>query len=482
MTDITSDTENPEEPTTDIPANPTADELNPLFATPVKSDRYRKGIPPVFAESQEKYYQDELTKIERVLDLGYQDTTRISKDGAKLRASFKDEVTIRVTENEAMARRVETLSATVDSDRSNTAALIQIEQTARATKDDALAQQVTTLSASVKTTTDSLDAKIVAEQTARATQDSALAQSITTLTATVNTNTASISSESTARINADGALSSRIDTLNTAVGTNSAAITNEATARANADGANATAISNLTTTVNGNTASISQTSSVVDGLKAKWGVKINNNGRVAGVSLNSDNTGYSNFDVEANAFTIYSPGTTNKMIYWDGSTLVVKGDITANKITAQAVNALPDNTIDRPVLAKPNILGSGTYYPQSNEFPSAGYNGTLNPENSQPIDSWYSCTLFIPTGLYVDSSWTGAPSNIYMATAAIVSSSISNGGTTGYSMAQVLIGDGTGSDGVTVKNQIYIRYTFDPSHSGYGKITINAIGWKIVQI
>lgn len=552
--------------------------LDNTFAVPPKSDKYRKGVPPAFAESKDKYYQDELTKLERIFDLTYDDVQKVSADGSVLKASIKEERTLRVTEDEALAQKITTLTATVDTDRANTAASLQVEQTARATKDEALAQQITTLDAAYKAADSTLDAKVTQEITARTTATDALAQSITTLTATVTNNDTSIkarvSTEETARANADGALSSRIDTLTATVGTNTASITSEQTARANADSAlgtridnltttvngnttaissettarttadtalgtridtltttvngnttaissettartnadsalgtridslttrvgnnesaitseqtarangdsaNATSISNLSTTVNGHTTSISQNTSSINGLQAKWGVSINANGRVSGLTLNSGADSKSSFDVQADYFNIYNPNGT-RAIYWDGSTLVVRGDILANNITASAVNNLGNGVVNRPVVSNPTVYGQGTFYTNQN----AG-NFSVTSSEGYVSNELRGFTVYIPTGLYVDSSWSVASTTQYLATATIAGGTSQYGGMNGYGRCEVVIGDGLYTNGAyndPVDNQIYIRYQFEPSGNG-GAINVTAISWKIVRV
>lgn len=124
-------------------------------------------------------------------------------------------------------------------------------------------------------------AQLSSEQTARATADTALASDITTLTSTVSGNTSAISSEATTRASADIALSSSITTLQSTVGTNSASISTQA--------------------------------SSINGLEAKYVVKIDNNGAVAGYGLastaNSAGNIVSEFIVNADRFAIMRGGS-----------------------------------------------------------------------------------------------------------------------------------------------------------------------------
>lgn len=155
-------------------------------------------------------------------------------------------------------------------------------------------------------------------------------------------NTAAISTETNARVTADSALSQQITSLSSTVNSNTAAISNESTARANADNVLAQQISTVSSTTNGNTTSIQTLSSSVDGVKGRYGVTINNNGYVSGISLLSDSSNgnpTSVFRVSADKFAVRSPNASTDSFYWDANTsrLVVSGDIYANSFNGTGV-------------------------------------------------------------------------------------------------------------------------------------------------
>ena len=191
----------------------------------------------------------------------------------------------------------------------NTAASLDIESIARATADSALSSQITTLAAE----TGANAASILNETTARTNADTALASSITALTSVVDGNTAAITSEATTRATADSALSTQLNTLSSVVDENIAAISSEATTRANADSALSSSITTLQTTVNGNTTSIQTNATSIDGIQAKYTVKIDNNGYVSGyglISTQNNATPTAEFAVIADRFSI-APVATN---------------------------------------------------------------------------------------------------------------------------------------------------------------------------
>lgn len=420
------------------------DKLLSLAKTVVKADKYRKGVPPAFPESQPKYLQDELTKLEQVSDLIYDDVVTSVENGKTLKAAYDEEKTLRAEGDEALSQRITTLAASVESGAGGAAALVKIEETARVNADGALSQRITDLNSAMTTADGNLSSRITNEETARVNAVSAQAQRITDLTSSVNTTT--------------GNLSSRI--------------TNEETARVNGDGANASAIQTLSSTVGGHTTTISQQSQTINGLSARWGIKIVNGNRVAGVQLNSAADGTSSFDIEANTFNLFKPGTNERYMYWDGAQLVVRGNILATSVTtdaaAQAVNSLPANTVSRPVVGKPTIVAQGTHY-----------------QNFNVGSSTSRVLIKIPTGVYVSGDWTAASTDLYIATATISAGTPGNGGLVGYSMVHVGVGDGInggGTKGFFVDQQIYVIFDFVGSAGTSGFFNATAINWKLSRI
>ena len=101
--------------------------------------------------------------------------------------------------------------------------------------------------------------------------------------------------------------------LRSNVDTNEADITSEATTRATNDGANATDITTVSTQVNNATtglpatyAAVQQTMESVDGIKAKYAVKLDVNGHVSGIELINDGT-ISEFGILADKFKFFMP-------------------------------------------------------------------------------------------------------------------------------------------------------------------------------
>lgn len=119
-------------------------------------------------------------------------------------------------------------------------------------------------------------------------------------------------------IDGDTALATRIDTVETSYKSADtlikASVTSEANARASGDSANSSKIDTVKAELSGNIASVKTTSdaalSKAGQMEAKWGVTVDVNGKVSGVSLNSG-AASSDFSVRADRFS-FSDTSGNK--------------------------------------------------------------------------------------------------------------------------------------------------------------------------
>ena len=182
---------------------------------------------------------------------------------------------------------------------------------------------------------------LLSEQVARADADSALAFDITQLEATV----VDLDTDVVGTATAVSGLTTRVD---------------------NAEGtitAQSSLINNLSTTVGENTASVTEAATSIDGIEAKYGVSIDNNGNAAGFQLLSGVSG-SAFNVRADQFAVWdaennggvapftiftSPRTVNDVVYPAGTYIknaiideaaIVSGSITNVKIKDAAIDTL----------------------------------------------------------------------------------------------------------------------------------------------
>lgn len=157
-----------------------------------------------------------------------------------------------------------------------------------------------------------VNANVTAEATARAASDTAIAQTIAKLGALNGAGTAFVFDLNTAYVGASESLGQRLSGIATSINANAAAILSEQSTRANADSALSTTLTTLQTTVNGHTTTISSQATTINGIQAKYSVKVDNNGYVSGfglISTANNGTVTSTFNILADAFKVYN-GTT----------------------------------------------------------------------------------------------------------------------------------------------------------------------------
>lgn len=181
-------------------------------------------------------------------------------------------------------------------------------------------------------------ASIVAEQTARASADTVITQTISKIGALTDGGASFLFDLNTAKVGASETFAQRLNAIASAMAANSAAITNEQSVRATADTSMAASISTMQSQVSGFTVSIQQNATAINGLSAKYSVKIDNNGKVTGFGLLSDannGTPVSAFVVLADQFKVFN-GTS------DVAPFSVSGGI----VTMQNVNITGNLVVD----------------------------------------------------------------------------------------------------------------------------------------
>ena len=125
----------------------------------------------------------------------------------------------------------------------------------------------------------------------------------------------------------------------------SAAVITEASARASADTAIASSITTVSTTVGGLSTTVTSHTSSLNGLNAQWGISIDVNGKVIGLTrLDGGATG-STFTVLADKFIVRHPTTTTDIqafiigLVNGTSTVGINGNLMVDgSITADALN------------------------------------------------------------------------------------------------------------------------------------------------
>jgi hypothetical protein len=144
---------------------------------------------------------------------------------------------------------------------------------------------------------------------------------------------ATISYVDTAVANSTASLASRVVTLESDYTSLNSSLSSKAsisyvdTTVASSTSSLASSVSTLQTTVSGHTTSITSQATSINGLSAKYGVTINNNGAITGYQINSEASGRSDFTILADNFSIYTSGGAKKPFSVSGSTVSVTGDL-----------------------------------------------------------------------------------------------------------------------------------------------------------
>jgi hypothetical protein len=217
---------------------------------------------------------------------------------------------------------------------------------------------------SLTTAIDGNVAAIAEETKLRTTADTAIVESVKDLIASVDESFAGVDEKMALRVNSDNALAQAINTIWARVGSNQGLVQTGTEIVANPVGSVATKWDQLQATVTqqgqdiGSASTsiaairqdLSVTNTSVDGLKGKWGVKMDLNGYVAGVALNAgvdpQGRSESSFIILADVFAIGAPGKPNVvpfaidaktgLIAIDGN-LVATGTISGTSLAAYAV-------------------------------------------------------------------------------------------------------------------------------------------------
>ncbi|KPF75874.1 hypothetical protein IP68_04910 [Blastomonas sp. AAP25] len=255
-----------------------------LLGSLLNNDRNRREVNGAVAGARQEITAQIVSEVEAL-------STRILALVARVagnEASIVEESIARVTAVESLASTITTLNA------SFTGAL-SAEATARTS---AIAAEATTRATAISNEAAARATAIGEEATTRATLISGLesdigsaiiqigeeeAARIAAINAEAAARGTAITAEESARI---AAINAEAAARSAAVTTLTASISSEATARASADGALAGQITTLNTTVGAQSATLTTFGESINGLKARWGAKVDVNGRVGGFVLN----------------------------------------------------------------------------------------------------------------------------------------------------------------------------------------------------
>lgn len=227
---------------------------------------------------------------------------RLSSIGSKLGenlALIQSEAQTRLTQDEALSGRLDTLGT-----RMGTAeAGIVEERKARSTADAAEAQARQQLAAKIA---GDISAAVQTETNARVAADSAFASTLSLLGAKTADGSGWALDETKVKVAGGKSLGQRLSGLDTSIGNVANSVVEERIAWSTATSGLSKRIDGVVSTVGGHTTSITQLFEARDGLYARAGLVINNNGHITGWALNNDGRSGS-MVVVADEFSIVAP-------------------------------------------------------------------------------------------------------------------------------------------------------------------------------
>jgi len=152
--------------------------------------------------------EDGITDLQYADDLLAIKHSAVQASSELATARVSGEELARVTSDQAISGRIDTIKADYDANK----AAITADLVALSSADQALASRLTTIESEVQGETGSVNARITAEETARATADEALASTVTGLEASMNGQFASVSQTYSTQAYADGAVARAVTT------------------------------------------------------------------------------------------------------------------------------------------------------------------------------------------------------------------------------------------------------------------------------
>jgi len=235
------------------------------------------------------------------------------------------------------------------------------------------------------------------------------------LSAEIGANKSLLLSEQVARADADSALASDITKLEATVIGLDADIVGTATAVSglttrvdNAEGtitAQASLITTLSTTVGDNTTSITEAATSINGIEAKYGVQIDNNGSITGYQLLSG-LGGSAFNVRADQFAVFNSTGAGG----DNPFTIFTSSRTIDGVVYPAGTYIKDATIDNAAIVDGSITNAkigGTI--QSTSYVSGSTGWSIRKSGAAEFnDVVISRPLVLNSGQF---SYTGSVSN-----------------------------------------------------------------------
>ena len=278
-------------------------------------------------------------------------TAAIGENAAAIESIERTQVTV----TEALAETRRTLIAGIEK---NAAAIVD-EARARVTERDAAAEVVSKLTVRV----DNNAGEIQRVERTQVTATDALAEQQASYVAETGRTISGIQQQLSVKTNNDNALAQALNTLWTRIGANTALVQTGSEIVANNVGSVVTKFEQLQSVVTDPTTGLiasyaalrteySVTNDKLNGMAAKWSVKLDVNGYIAGLSLNAgttpDGKSEAMFLIAADVFAVGAPGKPNIVPFAiDAQTglvairgdLVVRNSITADKLAVNLIKA-----------------------------------------------------------------------------------------------------------------------------------------------
>lgn len=278
-------------------------------------------------------------------------TAAIGKSAAAIESIERTQVTV----SEALAETRRTLIAGIDK---NAAAIID-EARARVTEREAAAEVVSRLTVRVESNA----GEIQRVERTQVTATDALTEQQASYVAETGRTISGIQQQLSVKTNNDNALAQALNTLWTRIGANTALVQTGSEIVANNVGSVVTKFEQLQSVVTDPTTGLvasyaalrteySVTNDKLNGMAAKWSVKLDVNGYIAGLSLNAgttpDGKSEAMFLIAADVFAVGAPGKPNIVPFAiDAQTglvairgdMVVRNSITADKLAVNLIKA-----------------------------------------------------------------------------------------------------------------------------------------------
>lgn len=344
---------------------------------------------------------------------------QLQGDGTAILTAISTETTQRIDGDNALAAVQAKIGA---ADPDGVSFLLNLD-TAKVGSGETLAQRFSSITAAAGANT----AAINAESTARISADGVTATTIAKIGALADSGASFLLDLNTVKVGSSETLAQRLSAITSATNANSSAITSEQSTRATADSSLAASITTLQSNVSGYSVSIQQNATAINGVQAKYSVKVDNNGKVSGFGLISDannGTPVSVFAILADAFKVYNGTTDIAPFSVSGGSVFLQNVIVGSEIR-QGQTAYDTGTGFwlGDVSGTPKFsLGNSAGNKMTWDGTTLSLTGNLNMTNS--------AQTFTPTWTGFSSSPSGALSYLDLGAFVVL---WSGGGTTGAS-------------------------------------------------